>query len=490
MKNYYFDWYDGFGSSLFAENKASEEEYELRENGETTGNADGAADEERPFIAPILGKPLEHAVQEYRKELMKFQDWGGPKQQEFFRSYDLDNEIAILLGTCTPRIAKLLLDCLAYVMSWMDPSGAFAYPVFLSDCQAVRFRHVCYEPSWCERAKCITTETLVKDKESFDLFYSYALLTINALDDKDRACLFKHFSDFAEEGDIMTENDFEEARDAFESSHRPQPDTLDADAANFYKSLDPKLDTMTRLMMKEAYVYESYNHLDDWKTDGEEQDENFTRFAQECGVMPWELLPLKDEYRSRPFEEWDMKPIFPVIDYDPDPEPWQSVRFLNYGYRDMEVFCDEPAGLKYPEGDDAYTERLLKGMIAGRKSWRKSQYAAYEKEQLKNWEYFKEHADEDQEFMAEFGAAVLKNHGDLSKVGNEKPAFELLMMSQEDFLKELRDFIRHNPDYYEHNGEEIFDELCYSTDVSEIQDWNKQVFQHILKNWDKTAFFI
>ena len=108
----------------------------------------------------------------------------------------------------------------------------------------------------------------------------------------------------------------------------------------------------------------------------------------------------------------------------------------------------------------------------------------------KNWEYFKEHADEDQEFMAEFGAAVLKNHGDLSKVGNEKPAFELLMMSQEDFLKELRDFIRHNPDYYEHNGEEIFEELCYSTDVSEIQDWNKQVFRHILKDWDKTAFFI
>ena len=485
MKEYSFDWYDGFDAAyeddLSAGYKANCEQNDMPETG----------DEEQPFIAQILGKPLEHAVQEYRKALMRFQDWGGPRQQEFFQSYDLDNELGILLGYCTPRIAKLLLDCLAFKMRiCLEDHPENAYPVFLADCQAVRFRHFRYEPLWNKNAKFITTDTLVRDKNAFEIFYSYALMTINALDDEDRACLLKHFSDFAEAGNIMTEGDFDEAKDAFESSHRPLPDTLNDDAAAFYQSLDPKLDTMTRLMMKEAFVYESYNHQEDWKTAGEEEDEKFTRFAKECDLMPWELLPLKDEYRSRPVEEWDMKPIFPVIDYDPEPEPWQEGRFLNYGFRDIDLLCEESEGFNYPEDDNAYTERLRKAMIAGRVSWYLNQYEVYEQEQLKRWEDFKKEAVCDQEFVRKFSAAVLEHHGDLSCIGNEEHAFDLFLMSQERFLRDLRDFICHNADYYEYDGDEIFEEFCSSTDVSEIADWNHRVFRHFLKDWDKTAIFL
>lgn len=52
------------------------------------------------------------------------------------------------------------------------------------------------------------------------------------------------------------------------------------------------------------YIYYSGDHL--------------AKYAEFKGLMPWELLPLKEKYRNMPFAMRDYKPLFSVNGYNPD----------------------------------------------------------------------------------------------------------------------------------------------------------------------------
>lgn len=52
------------------------------------------------------------------------------------------------------------------------------------------------------------------------------------------------------------------------------------------------------------YIYYSGDHL--------------AKYAEFKGLMPWELLPLKEKYRNMPFAMLDYKPLFSVNGYNPD----------------------------------------------------------------------------------------------------------------------------------------------------------------------------
>ena len=115
-------------------------------------------------------------------------------------------------------------------------------------------------------------------------------------------------------------------------------------------------------------------------SDEEREDYILVQKASKLGVMPWEILPLKDEYKNTPFYQWDVKPILPVINYTPSfdiPED-EEYQFKNYGLRDEDILVEdryayyannETFSLNwYNETSDPYTNKLLKAMIAGRKS--------------------------------------------------------------------------------------------------------------------------
>jgi hypothetical protein len=115
-------------------------------------------------------------------------------------------------------------------------------------------------------------------------------------------------------------------------------------------------------------------------SDEEIEDYTLVQKASKLGVMPWEILPLRDEYRNTPFSQWDVKPILPVINYTPSfdiPED-EDYQFINYGLRDGDILVEdryayyansESFSLNwYKENSDPYINKLLKAMIAGRKS--------------------------------------------------------------------------------------------------------------------------
>lgn len=158
-----------------------------------------------------------------------------------------------------------------------------------------------------------------------------------------------------------------------------------------YEDKDNPYSEIDRLCAEDEAAYASMYEDPTYGMGYEEQEDyELVRKASKLGVMPCELLPLKDEYRNMPFSQWDIKPILPVIDYNPKfnvPYGEDEYEFDGYGLRDGDIlaemyyadyFNSESFSLDwYKETSNPYTNKLLHAMILGRKSMEEFDFQKY-----------------------------------------------------------------------------------------------------------------
>ncbi len=295
-------------------------------------------------------------------------------KEEFFSFNDIEHECSEYLKTHTEFALKLTLDTITEFMKKGKKcpfrSGREKAPVFLKGESAYSYFVYSYMKQRYLIRKFVPDDFYVSVTERMkDLCLKYSNTPAFFTDGRTNETEF-----------ILSEVN--------ESSKDNMADAFSCSCdSNLFSVID-------RLFAenKDAVIDTDCDNSDSRKNDEESEDIQLVQKASELGVMPWELLPLKDEYRNIPFSQWDVKPVLPVINYFPylDIEEYE---FKSYGLRDG-IFLAEDAyadfyGLDsfsldlYSEPSDQYISELLKAMIAGRKSMEEADFHEYLKKMIK-----------------------------------------------------------------------------------------------------------
>lgn len=328
----------------------------------------------------IYSKPLDYFQNNYLRVVKEclghFEHLNNPKLTE---KYYFQEENSKLMQTYTGLSVKIILSFLTEYMQYMlSEDGRYDYdydeyefmPLVIKDGQIKTFFLYRYMEKLRLVRKLVPT--------GFDV--DYCLLNAKQLKYLDISNV-QFMVDPAKDKEFKEKVRNRNLR-TYETETRSDFGMQDADSNSEYGYNTFDWGDRENLGLIRSYVkaFEAmHNDLDSERMDeAEAEDYRLVRQAQNIGVMPWELLPLKDEYRNKPFEEWDFKPIFPVVDYDFG--SYGYFQFKSYGSRDDQMLAEQELArvlrLKdplsqlydiYTPSDKPYVNELLNAMKAGRK---------------------------------------------------------------------------------------------------------------------------
>ncbi len=309
-------------------------------------------------LAELNDKTLQRKIYDYKKCIAdKFNAWkSSSKQQLVFNKYLTECEDQIVKAVNSSGYSELFIKLLLEMFIHLNNEDSAISPVIIKDLETCFFGDYVYY--FGEHSLHIFDSKIEHDEvhaaklfELFEVMFENEEFLNSELEKQIESDYIRYFNKFSNYNESKNHHTLAEVK---ADSYVWDADLVETERADF----DPGN-----------------------KDEQQARDELLAKFAEFNGLMPWELLPLKEEYRSIPFANWEYKPLFSVNGYNPgylgDYEDYYEAEqmFNGYGMGDSELDCiHEFCTYEMPKPKDEYTGKLLQALMMARSDLLRSSF--------------------------------------------------------------------------------------------------------------------